>query len=310
MSYKKYLHLPFSCLILLMTLLTGCINEYLDECPPEFALRLKALNADNQDITESGEVTQSTLFIFDENKQLLEARSLDQHFITSRQEIVLTNYAPNTWLHLVAWGNLGAENQQLGTINTLTDLQVALNHVNGLASEPDSLFYGNLTVLTGTTGILRQDQEIVIVPKTATLKIETRGLPHGLAWNGLKSDTYNPDRFDYYMNHTLHAFDSEGNQTGDSIRYSPDGIIDNYEYVTEHDYNVCPGTNLSVALHFDNKVLAAITEAENIDQGETGPIHTYAGKRTYVIIYFGQDGSISAKMKITPWGVVDENIEF
>ena len=36
---------------------------------------------------------------------------------------------------------------------------------------------------------------------------------------------------------------------------------------------------------------------------------TEAG-RLDVQILFGEDGNISARMRITPWGVVDDNIEF
>ena len=54
----------------------------------------------------------TNLYIFDENLNYLETRSLDKNFIRSRNEIVLDGYTADRSLRIVAWGQrerLGGE---------------------------------------------------------------------------------------------------------------------------------------------------------------------------------------------------------
>ena len=297
-------------LLALLTSLTGCINESLDECPPStrYALRLKVVNANGDDITPLGEVRHSTLFVFEDSKKLLEKRRVDEAFIVNREEIELNAYPVGTKIHIVGWGNLSETNQILNEVNSLEDLQVYLKKkTEDLAQEPDSLFFGLDNVVTAEVGIADHNQELTLAPKTGTLKIETKGLANAASGANLRADA---PAFDFYMTNTKSGFDNEGNQIGDDVRYNPEGELLQSEWVTKHDYSVLAGKNVRVSIDQQGKELGGITEALNIDTGEQGPINTYEGKRTYVIIYFGEDGSLSAKMKITDWGVVDDNIEF
>ncbi len=306
----------FLLLLLMLAPLTGCINETLDECPSpppptEYALRIKVVNAKGDDITPLGEVKHSTIFVFDDQANLLEKRRVDEASIINRDEIDLSNYPVGKTLYIVGWGNLSETNQILNEVNSLSDLKIYLKEkTEGIAQEPDSLFFGlDEEVITAEVGIVGQDQELVLAPKTGTIKIETRGLANAVPDDNLRAETSDPN-FDFYMTDTQSGFDDKGNQIGDKLRYNPDGQLTAKEWVTTHDYNVCPGNGLRVSIDMNQKELGGITEALNVDTGEYGKISTSAGKRTYVIIYFGEDGSVSAKMKITDWGVVDDNIEF
>lgn len=91
--------LLFPAFCLLGMLVTSCINEDLDEC---YKLRLKVVNQKGEDITPSGYVEKTALYIFDENLEYLETRQLDKTFITSRDEIVLNNYPASRKLNIVA----------------------------------------------------------------------------------------------------------------------------------------------------------------------------------------------------------------
>lgn len=53
-------------LLLLSGLLSGCIREDNTDCPRPFRLFVKAVDIDLQDITESGEVKQVFLFVYNE----------------------------------------------------------------------------------------------------------------------------------------------------------------------------------------------------------------------------------------------------
>ena len=47
------------------------------------------------------------------------------------------------------------------------------------------------------------------------------------------------------------------------------------------------------------------------DDGTTGPIEIHPFQRTLVLFAWGEDGAfLGARIKVTPWGVVDDNIEW
>lgn len=80
----------------LAAMLTGCIKDDLAECS-KLTLKVEGLNGtDITDITSLGLVEDATLYIFDENKKLLETRNLDKDFILAKEVIKLDNYPDNT----------------------------------------------------------------------------------------------------------------------------------------------------------------------------------------------------------------------
>ena len=47
------------------------------------------------------------------------------------------------------------------------------------------------------------------------------------------------------------------------------------------------------------------------DDGTTGPIEIHPFQRTLVLFAWGEDGAfLGARIKVTPWGVVDDDIEW
>ena len=110
----------------LAAMLTGCIKDDLAECS-KLTLKVEGLNGtDIMDITSLGLVEDATLYIFDENRKLLETRNLSKDFILAKEVIKLDNYPDNTKLHIVAWGNLKGGNQSDTDPQQLDDLKVQL----------------------------------------------------------------------------------------------------------------------------------------------------------------------------------------
>ena len=112
--------------VALAAMLTGCIKDELAECS-KLTLKVEGLNGtDITDITGLGLVEDATLYIFDENKKLLETRKLDKDFILSKEAIKLDNYPDNTKLNIIAWGNLEGGNQAVTDPKQLEDLKVPI----------------------------------------------------------------------------------------------------------------------------------------------------------------------------------------
>lgn len=284
-------------------LAAGCIKEELDAC---YKLRLK-VEKNGNDITSSGYVTQASLYIFDEQLNYLETRRLDKDFIVARKVIELP-YPENRKLNIVAWGNETNGRQDVSEAQRIEELKVMLKSQNGLAQTPDSLYYGNKQVVTKAGGIADADAEIVIRPKVGTFKIQTLGLEYKLRSMGLKA----AGEMDYNMDRTLSGFDYQGKQIGDSVYYVPrSGWNDTgKEWITPVEETMCAGENLKVKLNMGDLTLGTAIEAEDSETKVVGPIVCREGKLTEVILRFAEDGSLSARMRITPWGAVRDSIKF
>lgn len=290
---------PF--LLMLAVLVSSCIKEDLDAC---YKLTLKVENAKGDDITTlDGEVKSALLFVYDENGKLLEKRSLDEAFITSRKEILL-DYPANKNLHIVAWGNAEEGNQELKESDELSQLAITLKSQNDLAQSPDRLYYGNKDVTTvGNGTVSGGDQEIVIRCKVGTITMETIGLENVKRLKGLKSTT----GLNFYMDRTLNTFNAEGTLVGDSVYYNPDNqtkAATPADIETIDPNNVVAGENLTFRLN-----LGGNNEYTRTTDDDNKPFATAIENNTHVQFIFGEDGTLSVKVKVTPWGVVDDDVE-
>lgn len=293
-------------------MLTGCIKDDLDECSK---LTLKVENALGDDITALGLVESASLYIFDANQNFLETRKVDKSFITSKNPITLDGYPDNTKLQIIAWANMKTDNQTLVDAKRLEELTLKLKSENGYAQNPDSLYYGNKEVTTLGSGIVGGDSEIAVRIKTGTVTIRTNGLQSSLKSFGLKSAS----SIDMYLDRALNAYDYKGVQTGDSVTYNPNGTLDdNQEWLSTGEIddsrlggkqNIFAGQNMVLVVNKDGQLLKEITEFENQSTGEMKPLTMGEGDRIDIIVTFS-DGNISAQMRVSPWGVVDEDIDF
>lgn len=299
--------------VALAAMLTGCIKDELAECS-KLTLKVEGLNGtDITDITGLGLVEDATLYIFDENKKLLETRKLDKDFILSKEAIKLDNYPDNTKLNIIAWGNLEGGNQAVTDPKQLEDLKVQLkSSADGFAQSPDSLYFGTKEVTSLGSGIVGGDGLVVIRLKTGTYTIKTLGLNNALRSYGLKSAA----DFDFYINRTLNTHDNKGALTGDSVAYNPEGTYDTaQEWLTTGvidqarfggKQNSFAGEDLGISISSkDGRINKTVYVDDNGD-----PFEIPEGGRLDVLLLFGEDGTVSAKMRITPWGVVEEDIIF
>lgn len=306
---KRNLILAFGAFVFLGT---GCIKEGLDPC---YKLYLRAENVRGDDITVLGQVRDVSLYVFDENGNYLETRGLDKNFITTRQEIVLTNYPADKKLHLVAWGNLGNKtNQQITEPKTLNDLKLMLKSNDGIAQSPDSLYYGSKVVFA-TGGGVSQNDTLVVRIKTGTITIKTEGV---------QNITKSPDELGFAMDNTLDTYDAAGEQTGSKVSYQPGSMYDASisEWRTTGEVsaetvgkaggmqNVFPGDDLTFTLSRNGSDLKKVNKLLNVETGLEETPSVPAGGRLDIIFKFADDGTISARMRVSPWGVVNEDIEF
>ena len=296
----RQLLFPAFCLLGLFA--TSCIHEDLDEC---YTLRLRAENIKGEDVTGLGYVSAASLYIFDENLNYLETRVLDKDFIISHDEIVLDNYPASQKLNIVAWGNVNVlgDKQEVSESKRIEDLKVMLKSQNSLAVMPDSLYYGTQQVQTKAGGIT-ENKEIVVHPKVGSVTIETINLEVGLRKNGIAT----VNDCDFYLDRTLSGFDYQGEQIGDSVYYNPASVPNEEnagQWKTPNLQTACPGSGMEVSLSVNGVQLGSAVVDEKGDA-----IATYAGQNTHIALEFAEDGTLSARVQVRPWGEVNDHIEF
>lgn len=294
---KKALSLALAALAMLTV---GCIKEDLDEC---YKLTLKVVNHKGDDITALNVVSEAKLFIYDANSKLLDTRELNEDFIRGKETIEL-NYPESTKLHLIAWGNLKGK-QTLSESTKAEDLAVSLkSDANDIAQSPDSLFFGDIDVTVRGNGVAGSNQEIVLEPKTGTVEMRTVNLQYAYK-GGLRAT----EECNFYMDRTLNTMDYKGALTGDSVSYNPEADWKASEWETTGPQALYLGQNMTGSIQVGDDVYP-VTEG-TFDDGTTGPIEIHPFQRTLVVFLWGEDGAfLGAKIKVTPWGVVDDDIDW
>src|SRR5690554_1097277 len=140
--------------LLLITFLTtgflnSCFKEDLTDCPRPFQITIKALDIDKNDITETGEVKNAVLFVFNQQNELIKAFELNEAQVKGRHPInIEIDYLGYESLFFVAWGNLddSFEYSKIETVRNLLDLYVKLKKQGGFALSPGDFFRSNLSV--------------------------------------------------------------------------------------------------------------------------------------------------------------------
>lgn len=305
MKYKSFTkkHLVMAALLTMSLFTVGCVDEDFDEC---YKLTLKVENVNGEDITESGDVSETDLYVFDENLNFLEKRSLDDAFIKSRANIVL-NYPASTKLCIVAWGNTAGKNETVSQDQLIENLKVMLKASNSLAQSPDNLYYGAQLVTTKGDGNITGNDTIVIHPKVGRITVRTEGLQYAL--KRLKSEGIRATEApQFYMNNTLSGYNYSGTLIGDSVYYNPDATwsTNGNERYTPVAKNTAAGTHLTFSVDVGKVTLGSVS----IDDTGT-PLATVEGKQTDVVIIFNEEGVlVSAHATVRPWGEVDQIIHF
>lgn len=292
MSNTNKQSIILAALLLLSGLLGGCIREDNTDCPRPFRLFVKAIDIDLNDITESGEVKQVFLFVYNEKGELIQSVELDANHIKSRKPInIELPYPGFEKLHFVAWGNVNDE------VNfNKSDLNVTLKDKGaGIASSPSDLFYGTLDVTVEYGGIeYAGDQTVVISRKTSQVVITANGLK---AWNGNKEGTYT-----YRLSESHNTIDVDGNLTGPMVGYNPNAAMDSNGNLGASPFRTFPttgGKTYTLEILFNGEVIYTATQGTDGVKfvPETGKL---------LNIYLDFRAEVGVYVMITPWDVVHQ----
>lgn len=301
MNRKNRYHFLLPALLLLGVLLTGCnIREDNTDCPRPFRLFIKAHDADGNDITDSGEVKQVILFVFNEKQEIVDVVTVpEQDFRNGVPVNVELDYPGHESLTFVAWGNVNSniDFPASGSVNQWNDLYAKLISQNGTAQSSDAVFYGNLNVPVEYGGIEPAgDQTVIITHRTAQVNIT--------AINLKKFNANQDGKYEFRLKESYDNIDKDGNYTGGPIHYIPVADMDNNGTLHTPKFNTLPqiGETYTLEILFNNEVIYTATV------GTDGtPFIPEVGRMLNIIIDFRAE--ISVKVIITPWNVVYQYVE-
>lgn len=280
--------------LLVTGLLSSCIKEDNTDCPRPFRLFIKAVDADEKDITESGDVQQAILFVFNENGQIVDAVALTAEQVKSRQPVdIKLEYPGHKSLKFVVWANnTGVDFPQTASVKQLSELYAKLKSQNGTAQSPADLFHGELDVPVEVGGIEPAgDQTMIIRRKTAQVTITAVKLKH---WNQNKEGTYT-----FRLKESMDTYDQNGKLTGTKVHYLPAATMTD-DTLTAPLFLTYPTENnqsFTLEILYNGEVIYTA------DKGTDGKSFIpEIGRVLNIIIDFRAEAKVL--VEITPWNVV------
>lgn len=296
----KYTMLKYKFIIALFCItglsLSGCINDFLDEC---YYLRVKIVNAKGEDLTGS---IATSLYIYDESGKYLETKSFTAEELRGYPAVKL-DYPANKKLQIVSWSDTENTSLLLTRGDKIENLLLKVqSEADGQAITPDQTYLGNIDVTATSAGGITKNDTIVLRPQIGEIYIYTIGLQYALRNRvGLKS-TLEPD-CDYRVDNARDTYNYKGERIGSDIYYNPDTEWRSGELYSPGSA-VSSGDTLAIALNVNKDVLDIQTKDDNGDYFIPVP-----GKQVVVVFEYGESGAlISVRQAIRDWGTVDDDI--
>lgn len=302
MSNKSKFCRLFLIIFLITGSLTSCFKDDLSDCPRPFQITIKALDVDLNDITETGEVKNAILFVFDQNNQLVKGFTLNAAQIKGRQPIdIKIDYPGFESLYFVAWGNVdeSLEYSSIENVRNLLDLYVKLKTQGGFAISPGDFFRGTLTVPLEYGGIeYGESHEVEIKRMTSGVTITAINLKE---WNNNLDGEYS-----FVVRESLDTYDQDGHLIGSSIAYSPVSSFASNGDLSAPIFYTFPtesGKGYQIDILFNGKVIYTINHDSQGHQ-----FVPVVGRTMNIIIDFRAE--LSVICVITPWNVVYQYVNY
>src|SRR5690554_1991085 len=296
----------FSLLLVITLLVTGllssCFRDDLTDCPRPFQVTIKALDADQNDITESGEVKNAILFVFDQNNELVKGFTINEAQIKGRQPLnIEINYPGYESLYFVAWGNVdeSLEYSRIESVHNLLDLYVKLKSQGGFAVSPGDFFRGNLIVPVEYGGLESGKSHVVEINRmTSGVTISALHLKE---WNNNLEGEYS-----FVVHESMNTYDQDGLLRGSLVDYSPTCSFTVTGDLWAPIFYTFPcegGKGFHVDILYNGKIIYTI------DHDSEGHLFVpIVGRTLNIIIDFR--ANLSVVCEVTPWNVVYQYVNY
>ena len=291
--------LPFIVLLLLPLLAACSAREQVEDCL-QYALTVKAVDVEGNDLTGSGALTSVDIYLFDETgfvRMVPAGTSSDFYFAHDKASPVT----------LVAWGNLKTDSLTLTDIVVGTPINQALLSLKSKESGYDlpitDLFYSRKVMETGgssaTRGLMEENLTLVLERRAAGMSIRTRYFAERFG------NTGEPCRF--VVRGTAKALNFLGQAVGDNAGYEPVAVTNGQGDTYAAPFRVFPTQEeqqMEIDIYRTGEKLFTITEDM---KGES--LYALPGQQLNVDIDF-RYARVRVTVTVEPWGEVSQDTEF
>ncbi|MCC8174039.1 MAG: FimB/Mfa2 family fimbrial subunit [Odoribacter sp.] len=210
----RYVTLFITLIYSLINIQSCSIKEDFSKCTNEeedFLLYIKVIDiVTGKDITESGEIENAYLYLFDYNQNFVKTYEISAEQIARREPLIFKHEELDRAM-ISAWGNLGEEitisNPQTGDLSKKAAVSLLQNpEETKYDLSPNDFFFGVKTINdhSHTTHI----EEVVITQKNAKLHITVRGL-----------NDKNTDNYHFHIAQKHNGYDFNGNPYEKNVQY-------------------------------------------------------------------------------------------
>lgn len=272
--------------------LSGCIPDDDRVCLENMFVRLKAIDISNKDITDDVEITNTIIYVYNQQGQFLRNIPVSNEDIKKRKYVNIGQVEP-LGFQIAVWAN-NIDKQEHIKGHTIEKTALLLKKdIDGYMCSPDDLYYG-FKKTSGAT--LKED--ISISRKNTKVNIKVKGLPK------------NADNDDYFftVRQISNGYDFKGNPLFSPSDIKQAGVFNDLrEFVTNIPINVIhypqslDTSHAGLIVFLFEKKFPKTPIASAITDSNGNIIVPKSGETLNILIEIKLGGTINIHVVITPW---------
>lgn len=276
-------------------LCTSCVREDTEGCV-QYALNVRAVDAEGNDLTQSGVLQKSDIYLFDENGfvRMVPAGASSDYLFGEEKSARLT---------LVAWGNLKEDTLVTTELTRGTPIKEAKiqlrRHAEGTHIPITDLFYSRKELNRVQTRSIQEESVTLVMERMAAgVSIRTRYLAERYPYTGVP--------YHFIVRGTGTEMDFTGRTIGEDAGYKPTSTTDNTGDVYAppfHVFTTQEGGRIEIEIYREQERICTVTEDNKFE-----PLLLTVGKQTNIDIDFRYAG-IKTFITVVPWGEVWQDTE-
>ena len=285
----------FPLFLLFILCCASCVREDMEGWA-RYELHVRAVDADGNDLTGSGALQKSDIYLFNEQGfvRMIPSDGFSDFYFGEDKGERLT---------LVAWGNLKEDTlitTEIAPGTPLKDAKLQLRqYAHGTHLPLTDLFYCRKEIgEMETRSVEGADITLVMERMVAGLSIRTRYLSERYPYKG--------ESYRFIVHCTSTEMDFTGEAAGSGAGYEPASVTDTKGDVYAPPFHIFPtgeGRPLEIDIYRKGEKLLTITE-----DNEFRPLYAPVGKQTNIDLDF-RYAEVKVVVSVGPWGTVSQDVE-
>ena len=284
-----------SAYILSVLLCISCVREDTENCV-QYALNVRAVDVEGNDLTESDVLQKSDVYLFDDKGFVrMVPTGISSDFLFGEEK--------SAELTLVAWGNLKEDTlvtTKLARGTSIEEAKIQLRrHAEGTHIPITDLFYSRKELNRVQTRSMQEENITLIMERMAAgVSIRTRYLAERYPYTGVP--------YHFIVRGVGTEVDFTGKISGETAGYRPQSTTDEKGDVYAPPFHVFAMQDqgrIEIDIYREQEKICTVTEDNNFM-----PLRTSVGKQTNIDIDF-RYADVKTSITVIPWGEVWQDTE-